>query len=499
MMKSWLTAGLILLLAQPQAFAKPAKARKPAAVERPPQYVLLAFDGSFANDFWDESVAFAETVPTTVPTIGDKKLMRFTYFVNPPYYVARERRSVYTTPGINKPGVSCIGWGNPIETIGPRVDRTNYAFQRGHEIGSHANSHCDASGKDKDNPMFGRMWTEADWNSEFEQFNRMFFNVYSINGIKPTTRSPNGFVFKPSDIVGFRAPLLEHTPGLWPTLKKFGFRYDTSKSSSPTYWPQRNDFGTWNFPLGMIKIAGSTRKTLSMDYNWLCFHSACATKKDLTEAERQQFKKQMVDSYMYYFKINYHGGRAPVHIGHHFSKWNKGAYWDAMKEFAQNVCSRPEVRCVTYKAYADWLDGLDAKTLQSYRDGDFAKLKDDGLIKDIAEPVMADVDLDRGDGAFEAVIPEKNKARMMGYRPELQVDFAPWKSNRVSREELSQVVKPGSNVTIRAALYNKAGSLINSSTYRIEKFGTPEESITDRPLEEKAMQGETADAHMMAD
>lgn len=38
--------------------------RKPAAYERPPQFVLLGFDGSKDNAFWDESMAFADTVST---------------------------------------------------------------------------------------------------------------------------------------------------------------------------------------------------------------------------------------------------------------------------------------------------------------------------------------------------------------------------------------------------------------------------------------------------
>lgn len=499
MTKHWLIAGMILSLATPQhGFAK-GKTRKPASVARPPQYVLLAFDGSSSNDFWQESLAFADTVPTTVPTLGDKKLMRFTYFVNPPYYTFKDRRKVYTTPGINRPGVSCIGWSDTLESINPRIDHTNTAFKTGHEIGSHANSHCDASGTDKNNPMFGRPWSEADWNSEFEQFNSMFFNVFQVNGLKPSAKYPSGWLFKPSDVVGFRAPLLATTPGLWPTLKKFGFRYDTSKSSAPTYWPQRQSWGGWNFPLAEIKIAGTAKRTFSMDYNWLCAQSGCATKKDLTETERLKFKQQMLDSYMYYFKINYFGGRAPVHIGHHFSKWNKGAYWDAMKEFANNVCNRPEVRCVTYKAYADWLDRLDAQTYQAYRSGDFEKLRDDGKIKDIAEPVLADVHLDRGDDAFEAVAPEKMKARMMGYKPQLQIDFNNYPSTKITRDQLKQMVQPGGSVMIRAALFNKAGTMINSETYRIDKFDTPEETMTDRPLEEKALQGETMDAHLMAE
>lgn len=141
-------------------------------------------------------------------------------------------------------------------------------------------------------------------------------------------------------------------------------------------------------PLAQIKIAGSTRKTLSIDYNWLIFHSAGVSKKDLSADDRKQYYDQMLESYKYYFKQNYFGNRAPVQIGHHFSKWNNGVYWDAMKEFSKFVCNKPEVRCVTFAEYANWLDAVDAPTLNAYRSGTFPRLADDKTIKDIAAQLI---------------------------------------------------------------------------------------------------------------
>jgi hypothetical protein len=61
-------------------------------------------------------------------------------------------------------------------------------------------------------------------------------------------------------------------------------------------------------------------------------------------------------SYRNYFKGNFAGTRAPVFIGHHFSRWNDGVYWEVMKTFAREECGKPEVRCVTYRELADYLD-----------------------------------------------------------------------------------------------------------------------------------------------
>lgn len=470
------------------------KTRKPSSLERPPQFVLLAFDGSKDLGFWSESVNFAESVKTDNP--AKNNLMRFTYFVNPVYYLDQTHKSNYTTPGLNK-SLSCIGWSDSLPNIPLRVIATNKAFLRGHEIGSHANAHCDQTGLDKGDPMYGHPWTQANWDSEFDQFNKILFNVFPLNNLKDSGQyAPTGFAFNETNIVGFRAPKLAVTDGLWPTLQKYKFRYDTSKVSAPTYWPQKQNWGGWNFPLAQIKIAGSTRSTLSMDYNWLVFQSAGASKPNLTDQEKNQFKKQMMDSYKAYFKTNYFGGRGPIHIGHHFSKWNRGAYWEVMQEFSKTVCSKPEVRCVTYVEYANWLDSLDPATYQAYRTGNFEKLPDDHSIKDIATPFLVDVRLDHDDKVFEAMVERKdlNHLKLMQADVQLQVNFETQKSNKVSQQELIEKFGLGKSVLIRARIVNKQGTELNWSTYKVNNLGTVQQTVSE-PIEDKATEPEGSEAH----
>lgn len=484
------------MLMTPSVFAekKIKPNRKPTSVDRPPQFVLLAFDGSKSNEFWKESVDFADTVATH--NVAKNNLVRFTYFVNPVYYLDKNQKQNYTTPMLNKP-VSCIGWEDDKSRIPLRVNLTNLAFLKGHEIGSHANSHCDQTGRDKANPMFGNTWDANAWDSEFNQFNYILFNVFALNKIpEPKQYAPTGFAFKPENIVGFRAPLLAYTDGLWPTLQKHKFRYDTSKSSASNYWPQKQNWGGWNFPLARIKIAGTNKTTLSMDYNWLVYHSAGASKPGLTEEERLRFKQQMLDSYNFYFKENYFGGRGPVHIGHHFSKWNGAAYWDAMKEFARFVCNKPEVRCVTNVEYADWLDSLDPQTYEAYRAGQFDKLKDDNSIKNIAAPFLARVRLDQSDKAFEAVV-DPQDAKMLKLTKgsvELQVNFKPQQSTLVSKEDLIKQFGKGSTVFVRSVLLNKNKKPLDWSTYKVEGLGTVSEKVSE-PIENLADEPETIHAH----
>lgn len=481
------------LLSSLTVHAKSTEKRKPdAMVDRPPQYVLLAFDGSKDISFWDESMAAADGIPT----IDSTRKVRFTYFVNPTYYLGPENKKTYKTPYLG-PGHSCIGWSNATGDIPARIARTNKAFETGHEIGSHANAHCDQSGKDSADPMFGHPWDESAWNSEFDQFNYLLFNAFQINGVKPLTpgKLGNGFSFGQDEVVGFRAPKLAVTAGLWPTLAKFKFRYDTSKTSAPDYWPQKQTWGGWNFPLAQIKIAGTTKKTLSMDYNWLFYHSGGQSKPGITPAEAQRMTDQMLDSYKYYFKTNYFGNRAPVHIGHHFSKWNLGAYWTAMQAFAKFVCNKPEVRCVTYKEYANWLDSLSPATLESYRQGQFDRLKDDKTIKDIATPILADIRVESDANHFSAVVADadKMKVKALGWKPQLQVNFVNQPDMKVDRAALMEQYK-GKNIMVRATLVNRSGNEMNWQTYKVNNFGTPQET-TVGPLEEKLLEGEGAEAH----
>jgi len=473
-----------------EAFANEKKREPSSFPGRPPQFVLFAFDGSLNLDFWRESTQFAETV-ATLNTENQSQKLRFTYFINPVYYLEAPYKSAYTTPGLNKP-VSCIGWSSPANSFADRIKATNKAFDLGHEIGSHANSHCDQSGVDPDNPMHGKRWGESEWSSEFDQFNKIIFNLAEIN-----KKSADVTSFRQENIVGFRAPLLAYTEGLWPTLKRFNFRYDTSKSAEPTYWPQKMTWGGWNMPLGEIKVAGTTKKTLSMDYNWFYFQSGGVSIPNMKPDQRAKLKKQVLDSYKYYFKTNYFGGRAPVQIGHHFSKWNDGIYWEAMQELAKFVCSRKEVHCVTMKEYGAWLDGLPPDIYAKYRSGKFDKLPDDNTIQPIATPVLADVRLDIGNDAYEAMVSETDKARMkiMKWKLALQVNFETQPKTRMTRDEVLAKVPKGSTALIRASLLNASGAELSWQTYKVENIGTDVEKISERPLEDRALQGEGSDAH----
>lgn len=308
------------------------------AVSGPPQYVLLAFDGSLNNDFWTESRAFAK-----------KADVKFTYFISGVYFVPNAKKSAYVGPHGFGAGKSAIGFGGESAAIATRFRHLQGAFDEGHEIASHANGHFD-----------GSSWSEADWKSEFDQFDEIVFG--GVGGMTP------GLTFGAKTSVGFRAPQLGHSPGLFRAMAKHDYAYDTSKTAAANFWP-RKESGIWNFPLAQLRIVGSGKATLSMDYNFYV-----ADSKGLPNAAgKATFKRQMLDTYAKYFESNYFGNRAPVHIGHHFSKWNGGAYWEAMQEFSERVCGLPEVKCVTYKELLSFVE-TNQQNLPAYQAGNFTKM-----------------------------------------------------------------------------------------------------------------------------
>ena len=336
-------AGVVFGLANSQAAP---------AVERPPQFVAIAFDNCTELERWQDWTDFAAELNR------DGERVRFTFFVSGINFLSNAKKHLYQGPNQSR-GASRINFGGSADDVRKRVAFMNALHRDGHEIASHAVGHFD-----------GRSWGAAAWTSEFNSFDGLLDNVVRNNELV----AGEGFAFTPKDIVGFRAPYLAHSPGLYATLAERGFRYDTSGTMPARSWPEKRD-GIWRFNLAEIKLAGSGRATLSMDYNFLVAQSGAAP----IASRREQFRQQMLDSYLNYFRANYTGNRAPIHIGHHFSDYQNGAYRDALKAFARSVCGLPEVRCVTYKTLADYHGYAEAGHARGLSQGRFPACERAGI------------------------------------------------------------------------------------------------------------------------
>jgi peptidoglycan/xylan/chitin deacetylase (PgdA/CDA1 family) len=327
------------------AFFAAAACGAPAhAVDRPPQFVAIAFDNCTELERWQELSDFAGELNKN----GDR--IHFTFFVSGINYLADDKRNLYQAPHQRR-GASNINFGGSAEEVEKRIAFINDLHARGHEIASHAVGHFD-----------GRTWSAADWQQEFASYADLVDNAARNNGLPETVK----LAFPASAVIGFRAPYLSNGSGLYQALRGSGFRYDTSNTGDPALWPEKKD-GLWWFNLGELKLHRSKRSTLSMDYNFFIVQSFGLD----NSSTRAQHRDEMLETYIDYFKANYSGNRAPIDIGHHFFNYHGGAYNEALKAFARAVCGLPEVRCTTYAALADFMDKLDPATLEAYRKGDF--------------------------------------------------------------------------------------------------------------------------------
>lgn len=272
----------------------------------PPQYVLLSFDGSESLAMWAATRNFAKEMNR------QHKPLDFTYFIS----------SVYFLPPNTKDVPSLIGYSRFINDIPKRIEQVKLAQSEGHEIASHLNGHFRSTD-----------WSLTKWHSEFETFAKI----------------------SPVKVVGFRSPLLSKNQYLYKILPQFGYKYDTSGVGKMGDWPTIDIYGTWEIPLVMINLPGLNKSTLSMDYNE---YLAQTNAKDVLRRGTSAWNSaltQIVSANQKYFDYNYQGSRAPVVIGNHFSTWNDGVYWQAMKIFAGNVCGRPDVRCTTFANFVKFL------------------------------------------------------------------------------------------------------------------------------------------------
>lgn len=315
---------------------------------RPPQFVVFAFDGSKTINFWKDSRAFTQSMKEQNINVP------FTYFLSGVVFLKDTKKTLYRGPK-HTAGQSDISFGGNEAELTNRIQQVNLAMSEGHEMGSHANGHFDGGTGN---------WSESDWNLEFKLFNSLIANTFTNNSLPSSVEPLN--LNPERDVIGFRAPYLGVTNGLWATLKTYKYAYDTSRVAEPNYWPRKIN-SVWNFPLAMLRIVDTNKKTLSMDYNFYVADSG----GNPDAANSEVYRSRMKRTYLKYFDTNYKGNRAPLHIGHHFSLWNGGAYYNALKDFAKEVCGKPEVKCVTYQELTKYMETLDDATIENYQRGIF--------------------------------------------------------------------------------------------------------------------------------
>lgn len=300
-----------------------------------PQLVVLAFDGSLSLPMWQNTRDFAREMASSA------KPVHFTYFINGVYLLAPHDQHLYQAPGMPI-GVSNIGFSSSKQDVLQRIDQINTAISEGHEIGSHNAGH-----------FSGDKWSYDEWKGQLSLFNSI---VYGANTVDPDYH----LNLKQGDVVGFRAPNLAVNHHMYQALHDLGYRYDTSGLGFGKVWPTKDALGLWQFPIPTIWIErnGHRRPVNGMDYSIFVFQTGAKSTAFKGAPAWNELYKQTYDAYMAHFNKNYEGNHAPVFVANHFSTWNDGVYWEVMKDFARQVCGKPEVKCISYKELADYMDKL---------------------------------------------------------------------------------------------------------------------------------------------
>jgi hypothetical protein len=316
---------------------------------KPPQFVVVSFDGVG----WHEKWQYWKDIQTQVP-------FHFTGFLSGTYMLSSATKDKYQGPG-HSVGRSDISWNEPAD-LPVEISDLNDALNKGDEIGSHMNGHfCGPNG--------GNDWDTADWNNELDQFFSFIKNVDANNGISDKLN------LTAADIKGERTPCLEGTKAdLYPALKAHGMTYDSSFTKAGIKWPVTDDAtGIWEIGMAEYPIHGTlpstspvdaaerkNHKQITMDYNFWYSQNGVTTG---TPEQSAQDSQQVLDTYRDMYNAAFEGNRAPLILGNHFNNWNNGAYSDAIANFVKETCGKPDTYCVPFRDLISWMEAQDPAVL----------------------------------------------------------------------------------------------------------------------------------------
>jgi hypothetical protein len=319
-------------------------AQQLAPGERPPQFVVFSWDGAGEDD----SKLFSH-----FRQVAQETNATMTFFLSGIYTLPRSQRMLYAPP--NKPlGASAIGYLDD-DHVKTTLQQVSAAWLEGHEIGTHFNGHfCDSQGVGT--------WSPEQWRSEIDQAVGFVHSWRTNTGFKDVDALPFDYA---KELTGGRTPCLIGQDQLLPTARDLGWRYDASSPGGLQIWPTKR-LGLWDFPLQSIPLVGTKYSVLSMDYNIM--YNQIGPDPDAGNPAQRAFQtKQAADSYMAGFQRTYTTNRAPFFIGNHFESWNGGIYMTAVESALRQIAQYPDVRLVSFRQMADWMDAQDPSVVAKLR------------------------------------------------------------------------------------------------------------------------------------
>ncbi|MFI0164244.1 hypothetical protein [Streptomyces sp. NPDC017095] len=311
--------------------------------QKPPQFVVFSWDGA-GEDSQKLFSHFRQVAKDNNATM--------TYFLSGVYLLPEEKRDLYKPPQ-HPAGRSDIGF-NDERGIADTLEQVRLAWLEGNEIGTHFNGHfCGPDGG-------VGTWSVDEWKSEIAQAKRFVKSWRTTTGMRQASALPFDY---DKELIGARTPCLEGQKNFVKAAQDLGFRYDSSGVNNQV-WPKKKG-GLWDLSMQLVPFPGHTYEQLTMDYNFMVNQSGTETQGDPDKFD--YWGDQMRDGLLKGFYRAYDGNRAPLIIGNHFESWNGGTYMRAVEQVVKEVCAKPDVRCVSFRQLADWLDAQDPQTLARLR------------------------------------------------------------------------------------------------------------------------------------
>ncbi|MFJ9131582.1 hypothetical protein ACIRRT_00690 [Streptomyces sp. NPDC102256] len=311
--------------------------------QKPPQFVVFSWDGAGED---------SQKLFSHFRKVSKANNATMTYFLSGVYMLPEDKRDLYRPPQ-HSAGSSEIGF-NDQQGIEDTVKQLRGAWLEGNEIGTHFNGHfCGTEGG------VGQ-WSVADWKSEIAQAKSFVKSWKTNTGMKKESALPFDY---DKELIGARTPCLEGRQNFMKAARQLGFRYDTS-GVNDQLWPQKKE-GLWDLSMQLVPFPGHSYEQLTMDYNFMVNQSGTQTQGD--PDKQRLWGDQMRDGLLKGFDRAYDGNRAPLVIGNHFESWNGRNYMRAVDEVVERVCTKAEVRCVSFRQLADWLDAQDPATVAKLR------------------------------------------------------------------------------------------------------------------------------------
>ncbi|MFB6640681.1 hypothetical protein ACFCYF_25890 [Streptomyces chartreusis] len=311
--------------------------------QKPPQFVVFSWDGAGED---------GQRLFSHFRKVARANNATMTYFLSGVYMLPDHKRDLYRPPQ-HSPGRSDIGF-NDAEGISDTVKQLHLAWLEGNEIGTHFNGHFCGSGGGVGE------WSVEEWKDEITQAKRFVKSWKTNTGMSKASPLPFDY---DKELIGARTPCLEGRKNFVTAAREMGFRYDSSGVNNQL-WPVKRE-GLWDLSMQLVPFPGHSYEQLTMDYNFMVNQSG--TKSQGDPDKHEFWGDQMRDGLLMGFRRAYEGNRAPLIIGNHFESWNGGTYMRAVEEVVEAVCNKPDVRCVSFRQLADWLDAQDPAVLRKLR------------------------------------------------------------------------------------------------------------------------------------